>query len=282
MNELSTKTTQLPANLEDLSKFVLVGRERLTAVRAEIRAIQKVGLAKEVHEQKLAEAQDIADAVLDAEVKIGELTKAIPTAQGARTELSNNADTKSQKLEHIGLDKQQASRFERLASHPQAVEAAKTQAREEGRIVTRQDVLNRIPATRPNPKNLDDMIHLARAEHEVYKQDKQETVVSIADAQRDKENRDLITSETLLKVMRSANHASDIMILPIDEIDEMIESISDQQFEELQRTISQGIKVLVKIQTRMEVKRCKKIDKTDSTHCFPKKSGGEKILTFTS
>ena len=31
--------------LEELAKFVLIGREKLTAVRAEIRAIQKVGLS---------------------------------------------------------------------------------------------------------------------------------------------------------------------------------------------------------------------------------------------
>ena len=48
---------KLPASLDDLSKFVLVGREKLVAVRAEIRAIEKVGLAQEVRKQKLSEAQ---------------------------------------------------------------------------------------------------------------------------------------------------------------------------------------------------------------------------------
>lgn len=81
MNELTTQNIQLPDTLEDLSKFVLVGREKLNAVRAEIRAIEKVGLAKEVHEQKLLEAQEIAEAVLDAEVKVGELTARIPKAK---------------------------------------------------------------------------------------------------------------------------------------------------------------------------------------------------------
>ena len=80
MNELSTTTKQLPDNLPDLSKFVLIGREKLNAVRAEIRAIEKVGLAQEVHQQKLHEAQEIAEAVLDAEMRIGELTAKIPKA----------------------------------------------------------------------------------------------------------------------------------------------------------------------------------------------------------
>ncbi len=284
MNDLSKQSIQLPSNLEDLSKFVLVGRERLTAVRAEIRAIQKVGLAKEVHEQKLAEAQDIAEAVLDAEAKIGELTKAIPTAQGARTDIehTDTAVPKSKHLEDIGITEKQKQRFESLASHPQAVEAAKTQAREEGRIVTRQDVLNRIPKEPRKLNNLNDIVDVVREERGQYEQAKQDTIVDITDAHRDAENKELIVNETLLKVLKSANHASDIMVIPVEELDEMIESISDQQFGNLQRTITQGIKTLVKVQTRMEVKRCKKTDRTDSTHFSQRKSDGGKILNFSS
>ena len=55
MSELIKQQTQLPSTIEDLSRFVLVGREKLNAVRAEIRAIEAIGLASEVHEQKLSE-----------------------------------------------------------------------------------------------------------------------------------------------------------------------------------------------------------------------------------
>lgn len=77
-DQLVTAQPQLPATVEELSKFVLIGREKLTAVRAQIRAIDKIGLAKDVREQKQSEAQDLAEAVLDAEMKLGELTAAIP------------------------------------------------------------------------------------------------------------------------------------------------------------------------------------------------------------
>lgn len=79
-NELTAVNSNLPTTIEDLSRFVLIGREKLIAVRAEIRAIDKVGLAQEVREQKLKEAQDIAETVLDAEAKIGALMKAVPKA----------------------------------------------------------------------------------------------------------------------------------------------------------------------------------------------------------
>ena len=82
MNELQTQTTQLPETLPELSKFVLVGREKLAAVRAEINAIKKVGLAKEVLEQKKAEAQEIAELVTLSEVRIGEMLLAIPKVSG--------------------------------------------------------------------------------------------------------------------------------------------------------------------------------------------------------
>lgn len=55
--ELIIKEKQLPVALQGLVKFVLIGREKLTAVRAEIRAIDKLDLANGVREQKIGEAQ---------------------------------------------------------------------------------------------------------------------------------------------------------------------------------------------------------------------------------
>lgn len=75
------QNNQLPDKIEDLAKFVLVGREKLTSVRAEIRAISKLELAEEVREQKREEAQMLAEALLDAEVRIGDLLKQIPKAK---------------------------------------------------------------------------------------------------------------------------------------------------------------------------------------------------------
>ena len=86
MNELTTQTVQLPDTLEDLSRFVLVGREKLTSVRAEIRAINKLELAEEVRKQKKEEALMLSEALLDAEVKLGDLLKQIPKQAAGRPE----------------------------------------------------------------------------------------------------------------------------------------------------------------------------------------------------
>lgn len=149
MNEVAIRPDyELPANIDDLSRFVLVGREKLVAVRAEIRAIDKVGLAKGVREQKLQEAQLISEAVLDAEVRIGQLMRDVPKAQGKRTDIqllpSGGAKSKEKVIEESGFSKTQVQRFEELASHPEVVEQAKAEARENDDIVSRSLVLNMI------------------------------------------------------------------------------------------------------------------------------------------
>lgn len=145
MNDIEVTQKNLPATLPELSKFVLIGREKLTAVRAEIRAIEKVGLAQEVREQKLREAQAIAEAVLDAEVRIGELIAKIPKAKNQHDAIRNGADsTKQAQLAEIGIKQDTAERFQTIAKHPEAVEQAKAEAREQDEVVTRSAVLKKI------------------------------------------------------------------------------------------------------------------------------------------
>ena len=153
MDELATQTMQLPDNLQDLAKFVLIGREKLNAVRASIRAIDKVGLAQEVREQKLHEAQDIADAVLDAEARIGELMAKVPKAKGGQpfhekrtidTGVESRPQTKSEVIREAGFTPKQVERFQTIAKHPEAVEMAKEEARTKDEIVTRSAVFQKI------------------------------------------------------------------------------------------------------------------------------------------
>lgn len=151
MNKLVLQQNSLPDTLEDLSKFVLVGREKLTAVRAEIRAIDKVQLAEEVREQKKEEAQMLAEALLDAEVKIGDLLRQIPKASGGdrkSEEIKNrtnakfdNKETKQEVITRLGFNKDQANRFETLSSNKEIVEQVKAEARENEDIPTRSRVL---------------------------------------------------------------------------------------------------------------------------------------------
>ena len=157
MSNLVIRHDNIPANVEDLSKFVLIGREKMTAVRAEIRAIDKLNLADDVRRQKLEEAQMISEAVLDAEVRLGELTAKIPKAtafnnpSGVSKTAQNDSGVelgspkpKTEVVRELGFTPKQVERFEQLAKHPEVVEAAKAEARENEDIVSRSLVLNKI------------------------------------------------------------------------------------------------------------------------------------------
>lgn len=146
---LVKSNSNLPANIEDLSKFVLVGREKLTAVRAEIKAIDKIGLAKEVREQKKQEAQYLGEALLDAEARIGDILKQIPKQSGKRNDLTSShccekVKSKQQLTKELGFNKDMAQRFETLADNIDVIEQVKADARQNEDIPTRTEVLNRV------------------------------------------------------------------------------------------------------------------------------------------
>lgn len=75
---------------------------------------------------------EIAEAVLDAEAKIGELTSKMEKATANQYTVQKDSGVSKQKqLDSIGISKMQASRFETLARHPETVEQAKEDARAE-------------------------------------------------------------------------------------------------------------------------------------------------------
>lgn len=177
MSELATYQRNLPDTIGDLSRFVLVGREKLTSVRAEIRAIDKVQLAQEVRDQKMEEARMLSEALLDAEVKLGDMTKLIPKSVGGRPEKTNdsavgsfkqerfkndsgvafdnpnqmewkndsavdNPKPKKEIISDLGFTTKQVERFEKLADNKDLVEEVKAKARENDDIPTRTQVLS--------------------------------------------------------------------------------------------------------------------------------------------
>ena len=149
MSDITVVTQYLPDNIQDLSKFVLVGREKLVSVRAEIRAIDKLNIAEEVRVQKREEAQMLSGALLDAEVRIGELLKQLPKASGGdRKSDKIKSDTavvfekpKLEVVQDLGFTPKQKERFETLAANKDIVEQVKAEARENEDIPTRSRVL---------------------------------------------------------------------------------------------------------------------------------------------
>ena len=150
INKLTPVLPELPALPEDLARFILVGREKIISVRAEIRAIKKLQLAQEVYDQKVDEARMITETVMDAEARLGKLFSQIPkatkgnqyTGKMVADTTVDNQKTKTETIHELGFTQKQAERFETLASHPDLVERVKAEARENGVLPTRTEVLN--------------------------------------------------------------------------------------------------------------------------------------------
>ena len=213
MNEIiTTSQTQLPDTIPDLAKFVLIGRDKLKAVRAEIHAIDKVGMAREVYQQKLEEAQEIAEVVTDAECRMGELIREIPKASfdrgnqytgGKSHHDENSQKPKSEVIKESGLTQRQAEHFQLMANHPEYVEIAKKKARKEGTVLSRNAVLQEI-ASRNVPKK---PIEQAKEAHEAFQNQK---VVTTDDIQRDKINQNIIRNEEARKIRAELHRASSV------------------------------------------------------------------------
>ena len=72
IKEKISKNT-LPDSISALHEFVLIGTGKLKAYRAKLKMIKDIGLAKSVKNQTLREGQEIGEAVLWADAKIGEI-----------------------------------------------------------------------------------------------------------------------------------------------------------------------------------------------------------------
>jgi len=207
MDELVTRRQELPDTIEDLARFVLVNEERVQALRAQIRAINKVNLAREVYEQKLQEAQEIAQITLEAGQKMGELLLRIQTAQGRRSDLGTSSTpleevkTKTEVTESMGLTRDQVSQYQQMALHPEAIKAAVQAAIERGDVVSKAEVMRQIAelkkeneALRVSPKgygrveqevaDLKRQISDAKAEIEKLRASKSVSDLELADAKR--------------------------------------------------------------------------------------------------
>jgi len=154
MDELTTRTTQLPDTLEDLSQFVLVNKAKLDAYRVKLRAVNRLSDAQEIREQTLQEMQDISSALIAAETRIGEILLSIPKNtsyhgnqhQEVTSNGVENTKNKSEVTEEMGYTRHEVSDYQRMAQNPAIVNYVLEQAEREGRVVSHAEVMKKIKA----------------------------------------------------------------------------------------------------------------------------------------
>lgn len=152
MNELTAyQQSGLPAQPTDLAKFILIMPEKIKAMKAEIMAIQKAQLAKEVYDQKKDELDRVRELMLLAYARMGAITREIPTSAGGRpSEKTNRVSTtsfektKKQATQELGFSKDQVSRMEQMAAHPDIVEEVIAESQAGQTEATQGEVLRRI------------------------------------------------------------------------------------------------------------------------------------------
>lgn len=150
MNEIIERNNQLPDTLEDLTQFVLVGKAKLQAYMLKLQTVNKLSVAQEIRDQTLKETQEISNALIAAEQRIGELLLAIPKQSGMRTDLETSSEhsdevkTKRQTIEEMGYNRQDANDYEQMARHPEVVQKVIDDALANGDVVTKASVMREI------------------------------------------------------------------------------------------------------------------------------------------
>lgn len=137
MNNIIKRPESLPDTIDKLQDFILIGKQKLIACKAEIKAIEDVNLGKAVKDQKLNETQDLAVILLLAEARLGELLKNIPS----KYDLGSRGRTKTLPS---GISKKQSFYAQQLADNPKAIEETIEDAIGKEKIPFRSNVLKMI------------------------------------------------------------------------------------------------------------------------------------------
>ena len=146
--ELATYQSQLPATIEDLHTYVLVGEQQIKAHQAKIRACKKLPDAQKYEAAALQEAQGFAETVIIAQAKLGELLAAMPK-KPTRTE-SSPKGTFGGRAPSLpeGITKSESHKAQTIAENPDVVQAVIAKAKDENRIPTPNEVYKEVSYNR--------------------------------------------------------------------------------------------------------------------------------------
>ena len=198
-------------------------------------------IAEEVRNQKKEEAQLLAEALLDAEVKLGELFQQLPKSVGGRpkektadssvdsfignnhhksacdttvtSKIDKDINTKKEIIQNLGFKQKQAERFETLAKNKDLVEQVKQESRENDDIPTRTQVLS-----------------LAKARKQMQEQKEEEYKEFCANSEKGKKLfNQLVDSLGFIKRLKSEDIELSMILLDTHLSKDIIEDIEEVQ-----------------------------------------------------
>lgn len=229
---------ELPAQPAELAKFIVIAQERAKSIRAEIQAIKRLEVAKEVYEQKLEEQDRLRELMLLAYQRMGEITRELPKDVGGRPQKTcppsgtSFEKGKRETIQDLGLSKSQVSRFEKMAAHPDIVEEVIAESQAGMATATQGEVLRRIKAK-------EGVIDLSE----------------VRDAQEKAAYRQIDRDAEALRSFRAAVDYSGLYSVTPDMLDSVIRL--DVEPEETIKSLDQTIQMLTNIKNELVRRRMK-------------------------
>jgi len=146
---LVVRKENLPATIEELKEFIIVTKRRIEAHKAQIDAIQRLGLSKSVYERKLKETQYMSETVLYAEAKMGKLLSDISRSKGmgggrGKKKLVDTNVHKFTELQKTGISARERNRAEMLGKNEKAIEEVIDEEERKKTLPTREKVFRKI------------------------------------------------------------------------------------------------------------------------------------------
>jgi len=161
MSDIEKRNQSLPGKIEDLSKFILIKTAELTARRLALKAIKNLPESNEAYQTITKETQDLANDLLYASAKLGEMSKDLPKDIGGdrrskKYQTDNDVDSKKARLKEIGLTEKQAERFETIAENQDIIEDVINESIKNNDIPTKSEVLKRANKKKKEKKKKED------------------------------------------------------------------------------------------------------------------------------
>ena len=249
MNELSQTVKQLPETIEEKTAYVLFGSDALNAYRKKLKAIQeKFGISSEQYKQIQLEN------LLLFSMDIGNEMQKIEKANRNQYMVSD-VDGKKHKdeiIHEMGFTDRQARDFQTLAKHPDVVRQVIQEAKENDRIVTRQDALNRIVPPKSHQQTLKEIEKQARAEHREFAEKKKDAVVNFKDIEKDQKNQRIIINRTNNTIKQAICTIGNINFISSADMNLMVDAMTEKESDWYSENLREGIKILNFILRKIE------------------------------
>ena len=158
-------------NIAQIRSYAAYARAQAQAIHKTIAATSGIEDVAAIKEEATETAQTFAKVSIYADQRIGEILRELPTRQGKRTDTTSyhtgEEVTKAQAIKESGIGNRQAYDLQAMAANPEIVEAVIAKAEQDGRVVSRSQVLK---AIKERDEAREEVAALERQNDELYAQ----------------------------------------------------------------------------------------------------------------